>query len=57
MGMLAGSADNPENEQTAKNNPAMFKGDKAPFIGGVLNTVAGRFTVGATLLLWTKRGH
>lgn len=57
MCMLAGSTDNPENEQPAKNNPALFKGDKVPFIGGMFNTVAGRFTVGATLLLRTERGH
>ncbi len=57
MGMLTGRTDNPENEQPAKNNLAMFKGDKASFIGGMRSTVAGRFAMRTTLLLRTERGH
>lgn len=57
MGVMAGSTDNPENEHPTKNNHATFKGDKAPFIGGMLNTVAGRFAMRATLLFRTEIGH
>lgn len=57
MGVPAGSTDNPENEQPAKNNPATFKGDKTPFIGGMLNTVTIRFAMRTTLLLRAERDH